>query len=286
MSPDTASAGRIVLAGTPIGNLGDASPRLSEILQGADVIAAEDTRTFQRLQSALGLDITARVLAHHEHNEETSAAGLVDLAEAGAEVVLVTDAGMPAVSDPGYRLVRLAAERGVTVTCVPGPSAAITALAVSGIASDRFAFEGFLPRKTGERRSRLSDLSGESRTLVFFEAPHRIDDMLEDLALAFGPSRPAAVCREMTKHYEQVLRGTLADLAERATAEQLRGEIVVVVEGAPERGEEVGGDMLADVERLVAGGHRLKDACAVVAERHRLPKREVYQAVLASRGTP
>jgi 16S rRNA (cytidine1402-2'-O)-methyltransferase len=277
------TGGRIVLAGTPIGNLKDASPRLLEILESADVIAAEDTRTFQKLQRALGLTITARVLAHHEHNETASAAGLVDLAAAGQEVVIVTDAGMPAVSDPGYRVVHRAAEMGVTVTAVPGPSAVLTAVAVSGIPSDRFTFEGFLPRKTGERRALLAELSGERRTMVFFEAPHRLDDMLEDLALTFGPNRRAAVCRELTKMYEEVLRGPLSDLAEWASEDKVRGEIVVVVAGAEEADAQITGDLLTDVENLVAAGHRLKDACAVVAERHRLPKREVYEAVLASR---
>lgn len=285
MSAQTSHHGRIVLAGTPIGNLGDASPRLREILASADVVAAEDTRMFHRLQSALGITVQGRVLAHHEHNEQASAEGLVSMAEAGSEVVIVTDAGMPAVSDPGYRVVSLAAERGVTVTSVPGPSAVLAALAVSGIASDRFAFEGFLPRKTGERRRVLSELAAEQRTLVFFEAPHRIDDMLEDLALTFGPSRRAAVCRELTKLHEDVVRGPLSDLAEWASRDGVRGEIVVVVEGAEEQSAAMSGDLLADVEALVAAGHRLKDACAVVAEKHRLPKREVYEAVLASRGS-
>ncbi len=282
-APRRASGGRIVLAGTPIGNLKDASPRLREILQGADVIAAEDTRTFKSLQRALDLQITARVLSHHEHNEQASAEGLVELAAAGSEVVIVTDAGMPAVSDPGYRVVHRAAERGVTVTAVPGPSAVLTALAVSGIPSDRFTFEGFLPRKTGERRGVLSELAGERRTMVFFEAPHRIDDMLEDLALSFGPQRLGAVCRELTKMHEEVLRGPLSELAAWASADKVRGELVVVVAGATQAEAEVSGDLLVDVETLVAAGHRLKDACAVVAERHRLPKREVYEAVLASR---
>lgn len=285
MSAQSSQHGRIVLAGTPIGNLGDASPRLREILESADVVAAEDTRMFHRLQSALGIEVRGRVLAHHEHNEQASAEGLVSMAEQGSEVVIVTDAGMPAVSDPGYRVVSLAAQRGVTVTSVPGPSAVLAALAVSGIASDRFAFEGFLPRKTGERRRVLSELAAEQRTLVFFEAPHRIDDMLEDLALTFGPSRRAAVCRELTKLHEDVVRGPLSDLAEWASRDGVRGEIVVVVEGAEEQNAAMSGDLLADVEALVAAGHRLKDACAVVAEKHRLPKREVYEAVLASRGS-
>lgn len=276
-------AGRIVLAGTPIGNLSDASPRLREILESADVVAAEDTRMFHKLQRGLGIEVRGQIVAYHEHNEKSSAAGLVDMALGGLEVVIVTDAGMPAVSDPGYRVVHLAAEKGVTVTAVPGPSAVLTALAVSGIPSDRFTFEGFLPRRTGERRSHLAELSTERRTMVFFEAPHRIDDMLEDLALSFGPHRLGAVCRELTKRYEEVVRGPLSELAAWAAEDQVRGEIVVVVSGAEKQEASLTGDLLADVEALVAAGHRLKDACAVVAERHRLPKRDVYEAVLAAR---
>lgn len=270
----------LLLAATPIGNLGDASPRLREALADAAVIAAEDTRRTSQLMRLLGVETRAELVALHDHNERERAAALVERA-ASELVVLVSDAGMPTVSDPGFRAVQLAAERGVEVSAIPGPSAVLAALAVSGLPTDRFAFEGFLPRKAGERSRALSALAAERRTLVFFEAPSRIADTLAALAESFGGERRAAVCRELTKLHEEVRRGGLAELAEWA-ASGVRGEIVVVVEGAPE--STVSPEAaLAEVGRRVAGGERLKDAARAVAEATGLSSRELYAAALAAR---
>lgn len=271
----------LLLAATPIGNLGDASTRLRETLAAADVIAAEDTRRTVQLLRLLEVDSRAELIALHDHNERERAAALVERA-AEETVVLVSDAGMPTVSDPGFRVVQLAAERGVQVSAIPGPSAVLTALAVSGLPTDRFAFEGFLPRKAGERSRALRDLAGERRTLVFFESPARLADGLAALAAAFGDDRPAAVCRELTKLHEEVRRGTLAELAGWA-ADGVRGEIVVVVGGAPAAAvsPEVA---LAEVQQRVEGGERLKEATRVVAGASGLSARELYQAALAAKG--
>lgn len=227
--------GTLVLAGTPIGEVADAPPRLATELAAADVIAAEDTRRLRRLTQALDVHPTGRVVSYFEGNEAARTPELADALAGGARVLLVTDAGMPSVSDPGYRLVAAAVERGIKVTAVPGPSAVLTALAVSGLPVDRFCFEGFLPRKAGERLSRLREVADERRTLVYFEAPHRLDDTLAAMAEVFGADRRAAVCRELTKTYEEVKRGPLGELAPWA-AEGVRGEITVVVEGAPDTG--------------------------------------------------
>lgn len=270
----------IILAATPIGNLGDASARLVEVLENARVVAAEDTRTTQRLLQGLGIANRPRLVALHDHNEKAKAAELAALAEE-EDLVVLSDAGMPTVSDPGYGLVAAAVERGVTVTAIPGPSAVLTALAVSGLPTDRFAFEGFLPRKPGERRAALAALAAESRTLVFFESPSRLAATLADMAGAFGPDRRAAVCRELTKLYEEVRRGTAAELA--AWAEDgVRGEIVVVVDGAAPRSVSPD-DALAQVQALVASGTRLKEAAAEVAAQTGLSSRDLYQAALAAR---
>ncbi|WP_334171350.1 16S rRNA (cytidine(1402)-2'-O)-methyltransferase [Sinomonas sp.] len=275
--------GRVVLAATPIGNLGDASRRLVELLGEADVIAAEDTRRLHRLVQGLGVQPAGRILSYHEHNEASKTSELLDEVRAGRTVLLVTDAGMPSVSDPGYRLVEAAVAEGLTVTAVPGPSAVLTALALSGLPTDRFCFEGFLPRKAGERAGRLAELGAERRTMVFFEAPHRLPAMLRAVADAFGPERPVAVCRELTKTYEEVLRGTAGELAAWAEAEEVRGEIAVVVGGAGESEPASPEDLVEAVNRLVADGARLKDAVAAVAADARASKRELYAAVLASR---
>lgn len=270
----------LVLAGTPIGRPADASPRLAEELAGADVIAAEDTRRLRRLAGDLGVDLTARIVSYFEGNEQARTPQLVEALLAGERVVLVTDAGMPSVSDPGYRLVAAAVEAGLPITAVPGPSAVLTALAVSGLPVDRFCFEGFLPRKGGERARRLAELATEQRTMVFFEAPHRTAAALTALAQAFGDERPAAVCRELTKTYEEVRRGGLAELATWA-ADGVRGEVTLVVAGA-----EAAASIAADpaslkeaVAELEGRGIRRKDAIADVALRAGLPKREVYQVV-------
>ncbi len=268
-----------MLVGTPIGNADDASPRMRSAIESADVIAAEDTRRFHALCERLGLRTQATVLSLFDHNEAARAPELADHVAAGRTVVLLTDAGMPAVSDPGYRVVREVAGRGLAVTSVPGASAAVTALAVSGLPSDRWAFEGFLPRKAGERRRLAAALAGEQRTLVFYESPHRIAEALRDLAEGMGADREAVLCRELTKTYEEVLRGTLGELAETA-AEGLRGEIcLVVAPGAPQPApapEAVSGEVAARVE----AGERAKQAAAEVAAAHGLRTREVYEAYL------
>ena len=265
----------IILAATPIGNLGDASRRLVEALTNAEVIASEDTRTTIQLMRALEIDNRPRLIPLHEHNEVAKAAEIVELAR-DADVLVLSDAGMPTVSDPGFPLVAAAAAAGVTVTAIPGPSAVLTALAVSGLPTDRFCFEGFLPRKG--RLQALKALAAEPRTLVFFESPHRIGDALADAAVAFGGTRRAAVCRELTKLYEEVSRGTLAELAERF-AEGARGEIVLVVEGAPPASASFE-DGVAQVRALTASGTRLKDATTEVAEATGLSRRELYEAAL------
>ncbi|MER7739876.1 16S rRNA (cytidine(1402)-2'-O)-methyltransferase [Streptomyces sp. NPDC096538] len=276
--------GTLVLAGTPIGDISDAPPRLAEELAGADVVAAEDTRRLRRLTQALGVTPKGRVVSYFEGNESARTPELVEELAGGARVLLVTDAGMPSVSDPGYRLVAAAVERDVKVTAVPGPSAVLTALALSGLPVDRFCFEGFLPRKAGERLGRLREVAEERRTLVYFEAPHRLDDTLAAMAEVFGGDRRAAVCRELTKTYEEIRRGPLAELAAWA-AEGVRGEITVVVEGAPEKGPEEIDD--AELVRRVRvreeAGERRKEAIAAVAAEAGLPKRQVFDAVVAAK---
>nr|WP_040562470.1 16S rRNA (cytidine(1402)-2'-O)-methyltransferase [Kineosphaera limosa] len=280
--------GVLVLAATPIGDARDASPRLAQELARADVVAAEDTRRLQRLSAALGIraaDVPGgRLLSYHDHNERARTPELARQVQEGRRVVLVTDAGMPSVSDPGYRLVEAVVADGGRVTCVPGPSAVLMALAVSGLPVDRFCFEGFPPRKSGERARALAALATEPRTLVFFEAPHRLTATLGDLSQAFGAERPAAVCRELTKRYEQVVRGPLRELHAWAQEhpEQVRGEITLVVAGATADGIDPD-DAAAQVGALVAQGARLKDACRTVAARTGLSARELYAAQVAAK---
>ena len=277
-----AGSGVLVLAGTPIGDPRDASPRLRELLEVCDVVAAEDTRRLRRLCAALGVTPSGRLVSYYEQNEAARTVELVEDLRAGRQVLLVTDAGMPSVSDPGYRLVAAAVEAGVRVTAVPGPSAVLTALALSGLPVDRFCFEGFLPRKAGERARRLAELAGEPRTLVLFEAPHRLAEALEALAEAFGGQRRAAVCRELTKTYEEVRRGGLGELAAWA-AEGVRGEVTVVVAGAPPRdaGDVDPAELAARVAAREAAGEHRKEAIAAVAGELGLPKRTVFDAVVA-----
>ncbi len=265
----------IILAATPIGNLGDASRRLIEALGRVKIIASEDTRTTIQLLNALGVENRPRLIALHEHNESAKAAEIVELAR-DTDVLVLSEAGMPTVSDPGYALVVAAAAADVTVTALPGPSAVLMALALSGLPTDRFVFEGFLPRKG--RVAALKLLASEPRTLVFFESPHRIGDALADLVTAFGPTRRAAVCRELTKLHEEVARGTVAELAGRF-AEGARGEITLVVEGAPPASASLE-DGVARVLELVAQGARLREASIEVAEVTGLGRRELYEAAL------
>ncbi|WP_235531273.1 16S rRNA (cytidine(1402)-2'-O)-methyltransferase [Phycicoccus sp. Soil748] len=269
-------AGVLVLAATPIGDPRDAAPRLAAELTSADVVAAEDTRRLRRLCAELGVTPGGAVLSYHEHNEASRTPELVERLRAGERVVVVTDAGMPSVSDPGYRLVDAAVAAGVRVTCVPGPSAVLMALAVSGLPVDRFCFEGFLPRKAGERGRVLAALADERRTMVFFEAPHRIEASLQAMAEAWGGDRRAAVCRELTKTYEEVRRGGLAELAAWA-ADGVRGEITVVVAGATPRVTSVD-EALPAIRERVEAGERLKDVCADVAAATGLSKKTLYDA--------
>lgn len=276
------NTGQIVLGATPIGNLSDASPRLREIMASADVIAAEDTRNFHHLAQALGIRPAGRVMSLHEHNEQHKISEVLDAVRTGATVLVVSDAGMPAVSDPGFPLVAAALDAGLLVTAVPGPSAVLTALALSGLPTGRFTFEGFLPRKAGERRKRLNSLLAEERTMIFFESPHRLAAFLTTVAEVFGPERPVAVARELTKKFEEVKRGPVAELIAWAEA-GVRGEIAVVVAGAPAAEAEEAADHVEQVEELVSDGIRFKDAVAQVAQSQGLKKRELYEAVLAQR---
>lgn len=275
--------GVLVLAATPIGDPRDAAPRLASELRTADVVAAEDTRRLRRLCTDLDVTPSGRVLSFHEHNEAERTPELVERLVRGERVVVVTDAGMPSVSDPGYRLVSAAVEAGVRVTGVPGPSAVLMALAVSGLPVDRFCFEGFLPRKAGERATVLTGLAREPRTMVFFEAPHRLERALTAMAEAFGADRPAAVCRELTKTYEEVRRGPLAELAAWA-ADGVRGEITVVVAGATRPAVDLE-SRLDGIRARVASGERLKDVCAEVAAETGLSRKSLYDAVVASRSS-
>jgi 16S rRNA (cytidine1402-2'-O)-methyltransferase len=280
---DSEASGRVILAGVPLGQAGDASARLRAALASAPVIAAEDTRRLRRLCADLEVAPTGRVVSFFEANEAARIPGLIDALRGGEDVLVVTDAGMPSVSDPGYRLVAAAVAAGIGVTALPGPSAVTTALAVSGLPVDRFCFEGFLPRKAGDRRRTLAALAAEPRTMVFFEAPHRLAVALGDLVDAFGAERPAAVCRELTKTYEEVRRGPLGGLA-RWAAGDVRGEITLVVAGAEPRASTAGANELAsEVAAREAAGQPRKEAIAAVALAHAVPKRTVFDAVVAAK---
>lgn len=283
MAPDP-DRGRIVLAGSPLGNPADGSERLRSILSDADVVAAEDTRRVRRLARDLKVDLRGRLVSLHDSVEAERAPRLVAQAADGALVVVISDGGMPAVSDPGYRVVRAALAAGVEIGVVPGPSAVTTALVVSGLPVDRFCFEGFLPRKGGERRRRLEALSREERTMVLFESPRRVRATLVELAGVMGRDRPAALCRELTKTYEQVCRGTLGDLADDEAA--VLGEVTLVVAGAPAL-TTMGGpaDWAREVAEAVAAGVDRRSAMSEVAVRHGVRRREVYDAVVRDRAS-
>lgn len=279
-------AGGIILAATPLGNPLDASVRLIDALSSADVIAAEDTRRTRTLADTLGVAINGRVVSNFDHNEADRAAGLVEQAASGARVLVVTDAGMPSVSDPGFPLVQAAQDAGVPVTCLPGPSAVPTALALSGVGVGHFAFDGFAPRKDGARRQWLEQVRDSHRAVSFFESPHRIAATLATAAEVCGADREAAVCRELTKTHEEVVRGPLGELADWAK-DGVRGEITVVVSASP--GPDGGvdtdpADLVGEVERKVGDGQRLKDACREVAAHRAVSRRDLYEAVLDARG--
>jgi len=277
--------GTLTVAGAPIGQFADAPASLGPALAAASVIAAEDTRRLKRLAAGLGVQLTGRVVSYYDDVEREKAPQLLAELQAGHDVLLITDAGMPAVSDPGFRLVAAAADAGIRVTVLPGPSAVTAALVVSGLPSDRFVFEGFPPRRAGERSRRFAELASERRTLVFFESPRRVAATLGELAAAFGPDRRAALCRELTKTHEEVRRGTLAELAE-STAGGVLGEVTLVVGGASAGSQQASpADAAAAVARREADGQPRKEAIAAVAKDLGMPRRTVYDAVVAARTT-
>lgn len=281
--PTQQDGGVLVLGGTPIGNLGDATDRLKHYLASADVIAVEDTRMLRRLASGLGIHTRGKVVTNHDHNESARSAQLVEAVENGQTVLLLSDAGMPTVSDPGYAAAAAVAEAGLPVTAAPGPSAVLTALAVSGLPTGRFTFEGFLARKGSDRTRRLKSLENEERTMVFYESPHRLAATLQDFSDTFGAERRAVVCRELTKLHEEVIRGSLSELVAWAEDRQIRGEIAIVVDGAEEPEPEDAENLTDAVLALVADGMRMKQAAAQVAEAHGISKRDLYQATLAAK---
>jgi 16S rRNA (cytidine1402-2'-O)-methyltransferase len=276
------STGRLVVVGTPIGNLGDVTPRAVDALRDADVIAAEDTRRTRALLTHVGIPGGGRLVAVHEHNERAKAAELVEEIRRGRTVALVTDAGMPGVADPGHRLVRACADADLPVEVVPGPSAVIAALAVSGLPGDRFVFEGFLPRKGPARRERLAALAREPRTAVCFESPHRVAATLGDLVAVCGPDRVVVVARELTKLHEEVFRGTLGAAREHVEATPPRGEYVLVLDGTGPRDAPTDDDVVAEARAALAAGMSNRDAAAYVAGRLGVSRRRAYDVVVAA----
>ena len=290
--------GTVVLAATPIGNTGDASARLIALMEGADIVAAEDTRRLYALANRLGIRVPGRVVADHDHNERDKADGLLDQVEQGATVLVVSDAGMPTINDPGLAIVRRAIERGLPVTCAPGPSAVLDALCLSGLPTDRFCYEGFLPRKHSERVQHLRALKSERRTIVFYETLHRIDESMADLLDVLGPNRKMALCRELTKDYEQIRRGTIAEIRQSVVDDPPRGEMVLVIAGASEEEADAAAPATLSIEDLAVlsvdraqeDNLRIKDAISQVVAEHPLSdgslanRKQVYNAVLAMKG--
>ncbi|CRH63243.1 MULTISPECIES: 16S rRNA (cytidine(1402)-2'-O)-methyltransferase [Gardnerella] len=285
--------GKVVLAATPIGNMGDASSRLINLLETADIVAAEDTRRLYDLANRLGVHVSGQVIAYHDHNEHNKADGLLDKVEQGNTVLVVSDAGMPTINDPGLAIVRRAIERDLPVTCAPGPSAVLDALALSGLPTDRFCYEGFLPRKSGDRQQHLRSLLSERRTIVFYEAPHRIAESMEDLLAVFGADRKMALCRELTKDFEEIRRGTISQICKSVENDPPRGEIVLVIAGASD--EEIKQQNIdLSVEQLAQmsydlsqnEGLRIKDAITRIVSQNPLSdgsfanRKEVYAACL------
>ena len=271
----------LTLAATPLGNPGDASPRLKEAIEGAEVIAAEDSRRFHRLASDLGVIFTAKIISFFDGNETARTQEVLALLQAGKRVLVVSDAGMPTISDPGFRLTRDAIALNIPIVVIPGPSAPTMALALSGLATDRFTFEGFLSRSAGARQSHLESLRFEERTMIFFEAPHRITECLNDALEIFGSDRRAAICREMTKTYEETVRGTLAELLAWSISKEILGEITMVIAGVPVgSAAKTVDEMVARVREFESAGMDRKDAIATVAKEFDLPKKVVYTAVV------
>jgi 16S rRNA (cytidine1402-2'-O)-methyltransferase len=271
----------LTLAATPLGNPGDASPRLKEAIASAEIIAAEDSRRFHRLAADLGVTFTARVISFFDGNETARTEEVLALLQSGKKVLVVSDAGMPTISDPGFRLTRDAIAIGIDVVVIPGPSAPTMALVLSGLATDRFTFEGFLPRSSGARLAHLETLRFEERTMVLFEAPHRITDSLKDAAQIFGSDRQAAICREMTKTYEETVRGSLQELILWSQSKEILGEITIVLAGVPVgTAEKTAEEIVARVREYESAGMDRKDAISTVAKECELPKKVVYAAVV------
>ena len=271
----------LTLAATPLGNPGDASPRLKAAIEEAEIIAAEDSRRFHRLASDLGVTFTAKIMSFFDGNETARTQEVLSLLQAGKRVLVVSDAGMPTISDPGFRLTRDAIALNIPVVVIPGPSAPTMALALSGLATDRFTFEGFLSRSSGARQSHLESLRFEERTMIIFEAPHRITECLTDAIEVFGGNRQAAICREMTKTYEETIRGTLDELLLWSRSKEILGEITMVIAGVPQgSAEKTADEMVARVREFEAAGMDRKDAIATVAKEFELPKKVVYAAVV------
>lgn len=285
--------GKVVLAATPIGNMGDASSRLINLLETADIVAAEDTRRLYDLANRLGVHVSGQVIAYHDHNEHNKADGLLDKVEQGNTVLVVSDAGMPTINDPGLAIVRRAIERDLPVTCAPGPSAVLDALALSGLPTDRFCYEGFLPRKSGDRQQHLRSLLSERRTIVFYEAPHRIAESMEDLLAVFGADRKMALCRELTKDFEEIRRGTISQICKSVENDPPRGEIVLAIAGASDeeikqRNIDLSVEQLAQMSYDLSQneGLRIKDAITRIVSQNPLSdgsfanRKEVYAACL------
>lgn len=271
----------LTLAATPLGNPGDASPRLKAAIEEAEIIAAEDSRRFHRLASDLGVTFTAKIISFFDGNETARTQEVLSFLQAGKRVLVVSDAGMPTISDPGFRLTRDAIALNIPVVVIPGPSAPTMALALSGLATDRFTFEGFLSRSSGARQSHLESLRFEERTMIIFEAPHRITECLTDAIEVFGGNRQAAICREMTKTYEETIRGTLDELLLWSRSKEILGEITIVIAGVPQgSAEKTADEMVARVREFEAAGMDRKDAIATVAKEFELPKKVVYAAVV------
>ena len=271
----------LTLAATPLGNPGDASSRLKEAIIGAEVIAAEDSRRFHRLAADLGVTFTAKIISFFDGNETARTEEVLALLQSGKKVLVVSDAGMPTISDPGFRLTRDAIALGINVVVIPGPSAPTMALALSGLATDRFTFEGFLPRSSGARLTHLDTLRFEERTMIFFEAPHRITESLKDAAEIFGNERRAAICREMTKTYEETVRGSLHELIVWSESKEILGEITMVIAGVPVgTAAKTAEEIVARVREFESAGMDRKDAISTVAKEYELPKKVVYAAVV------
>jgi len=278
------SGGQLILAATPLGNVLDASPRLKQTLTEADLIAAEDTRKAKRLIQDLNLDIKAPIISFFEENEIEKIPELINKLKQGSKIVVISDAGTPAISDPGFKLVRSAVSENIPVEVLPGPSAVTTALALSGLPTDRFCFEGFVPRTQGAREKFFDNLKYENRTIVFFEAPHRLLETLEVATSTLGKERKAALCREMTKTYEETVRGTLREIQEWANSKEILGEITIVISGAEADAKEFTQQMIIDaVRKLENVGMERKEAIAAVALELDLPKREVFDAMVAAK---